>query len=113
MEAELDTVPATLPLVEHARACLGAVGSGYLRFARMEAGLFRTAFASPDRVEKDTDVAKAGRSGLHPFQRLVKALEEPDRAGGLPSARATGAEERAWCGVKAAGRLIMECCRCT
>src|SRR3546814_14038916 len=81
MEAELDTVPATLPLVEHARACLGAVGSGYLRFARMEAGLFRTAFASPDRVENDTDLAKAGRSGLNPFPLLGKALDELVRAG--------------------------------
>src|SRR5580704_1313628 len=36
-----------------ARAMLRAVGTGYIKFALTETGLFRTAFSTPERVEED------------------------------------------------------------
>jgi AcrR family transcriptional regulator len=47
---------------ESARATLRAVGTGYLKFALTERGLFRTAFLTPDPVEDDVDAAKTGKS---------------------------------------------------
>ncbi len=58
-----------------ARGSLRAVGAGYLRYALAETGLFRTAFSVPDDVEDDPDPAKAGDSGLNPFQLLGAALD--------------------------------------
>ena len=70
MEAELATINPALPAVEQARASLRAVGLGYLRYALAEPGLFRTAFAFSETPEGDSDLAKAGSSGLNPFQLL-------------------------------------------
>ena len=75
---------------ESARATLRAVGTGYLKFALAETGLFRTAFSVPDLVEDDVDAAKAGKSGLNPFQLLSRS-SRPDGRGGCPS---TGTEAR-------------------
>ena len=47
MESELAELPRERPPADFARASLRAVGTGYLRFAQAEAGLFRTAFAAP------------------------------------------------------------------
>src|ERR1700712_2450171 len=44
MEAELDKVPRKLKGADAARAALRAVGTGYMRFALTETGLFRMAF---------------------------------------------------------------------
>ena len=52
------------------------MGTGYLRFALAERGLFRTAFAVPGDPRVAADVAKAGDSGLNPFQLLGAALDQ-------------------------------------
>ena len=59
-----------------ARASLRAIGIAYLRFARTEPGLFRTAFGVPGNPETTTQPAMAGKSGLNPFQLLSIALDE-------------------------------------
>jgi hypothetical protein len=74
---------------ESARATLRAVGTGYLKFALAERGLFRTAFSNSDPVEDDVDVAKTGKSGLNPFQLLSSALDP--MAGGRRSPARTKA----------------------
>jgi len=108
MEAELDGIDPTWPADAQARASLRAIGVGYLRFAQMETGLFRTAFAVPDAVENDVDPAKAGDSGLNPFQLLSLALDRMTAAGVLPAERRPGAEYLAWSAVHGLALLIID-----
>ena len=101
-----------------ARASVRAVGTGYLRFARRETGLFRTAFASPVEapsstpdapdVDKTPDADKAGQSGLNPFQLLGAALDRLVDAGVLPPERRPGAEFLAWSAVHGLAMLVID-----
>jgi AcrR family transcriptional regulator len=91
-----------------ARATLRAVGTGYVKFALTETGLFRTAFSAPDRVEDDLDPAKTGDTGLNPFQLLTSALDKMVEAGVLPRERRPGAEYIAWSAVHGLAFLIIE-----
>jgi AcrR family transcriptional regulator len=108
IEAELDGIGQDTPDAEFARASLRAVGMGYLRFARAESGLFRTAFTAPVPVEGDADPAKAGRSGLNPFQLLGVALDRLVSAGVLPAERRPGAEYLAWSAVHGLAVLAID-----
>ncbi|WP_296224562.1 TetR/AcrR family transcriptional regulator [Ralstonia sp. UBA689] len=108
MEAELNTIDPSWPEDVQARASLRAIGVGYLRFAQMETGLFRTAFAVPDEVENDADPDKAGNSGLNPFQLLGAALDRMTAAGVLPAERRPGAEYLAWSAVHGLALLIID-----
>jgi AcrR family transcriptional regulator len=108
IEAEIAGVRRSKPPAESARAMLRAVGTGYLKFALAETGLFRTAFSVPDRVEGDADTAKAGKSGLNPFQLLSAALDLMVEAGALPRERRPGAEYLAWSAVHGLAFLIIE-----
>lgn len=93
---------------EAARATLRAVGTGYLKFALTETGLFRTAFSVPEQVEEVADAAKTGKSGLNPFQLLSSALDMMVEAGVLPPDRRPGAEYLAWAAVHGLAFLIIE-----
>jgi AcrR family transcriptional regulator len=93
---------------ESARATLRAVGTGYLKFALTERGLFQTAFSTSDPVESDVDVAKTGKSVLNPFQLLGSALDQMVEAGVLPRERRPGAEYLAWSAVHGLAILIIE-----
>jgi AcrR family transcriptional regulator len=108
METELAQIDPTLSDADQARGALRAVGVGYLRFAQMETGLFRTAFAVPDEVEHDVDPDKAGDSGLNPFQLLGSALDQLTAAGVLPLERRFGAEYLAWSAVHGLALLIID-----
>jgi AcrR family transcriptional regulator len=108
METELAGVRRIKHPADAARASLRAVGTGYLRFAQSETGLFRTAFSVPDRVEDDPDPAKAGRSGLNPFQLLGAALDQLVDAGVLSVERRPGAEYLAWSAVHGLALLIID-----
>jgi AcrR family transcriptional regulator len=108
IEAEIAGVQRSKVPGEQARAMLRAVGTGYLKFALMETGLFRTAFSVPDRVEGDLDAAKTGKSGLNPFQLLGSALDAMVEAGVLPQERRPGAEYLAWSAVHGLAFLIIE-----
>lgn len=107
MEDELAGVPRAGRPKDLARACLRAVGVGYLRFARAEPGLFRTAaaFGEEDRAG---DPAKAGRSGLNPFELLCAALDRFVDAGLLPAHQRPGAEYLAWSAVHGMAMLVMD-----
>jgi AcrR family transcriptional regulator len=91
-----------------ARATLRAVGTGYLKFAVTETGLFRTAFSVPDPVESDVDAAKTGKSGLNPFQLLGSALDMMVKARALPAARRPAAEYLAWSAVHGLAFLVID-----
>ena len=98
---------ATDPLV-HARLQLRGVGVGYLNFARAEPGLFQTAFSASSDLESATSAARAGHSGLTPFQLLTAAIDGLAAAGGLPPERRQGAEFLAWSSVHGLATLLID-----
>lgn len=108
IEAEIASVRRGKSPAEMARAKLRAVGTGYLKFALTEPGLFRTAFSTTDPVEGDLDAAKAGASGLNPFQLLGVTLDLLVETGVLPRERRPGAEYLAWSAVHGLAFLILE-----
>ncbi|MGE0797681.1 MAG: TetR/AcrR family transcriptional regulator [Lautropia sp.] len=112
MEAEIARLVAAAagaPPADVARAWLRGVGTGYLRFAREQTGLFRTAF-SPAAIVPDLtpDPARAGQGGLNPFQLLGAALDQMLAAGVLPPAQRPAAEFLAWSAVHGMALLEIE-----
>ncbi len=91
-----------------ARAHLRAVGTGYIRFARAEPGLFRTAFSVYEDLQKAGIPEMAGKNGLTPFQLLSSALDELLIAGVLPPERRPGAEFLAWSAVHGFSMLLID-----
>lgn len=108
MEAELATLRPTQDEVAFARATVRAVGTGYLRFAQTETGLFRTAFATQADVAAQPEQAKSGDSGLNPFQLLGAALDRLVEAGVMPASRRPGAEYLAWSAVHGLAMLVID-----
>ena len=96
IEDDLAALPPEAEPLAAARARLRAVGTGYLRFARAEPGLFETAFAVPEAVHGPGSVTGPGSSGLSPFQLLGVALDGLVAAGALPPERRPPAEFLAW-----------------
>ncbi|MDO8388769.1 MAG: TetR/AcrR family transcriptional regulator [Polaromonas sp.] len=109
MEAELATLPADLPPADFARASVRAVGTGYLRFALAEPGLFRTAFARSDvLIQATPEAPTAGPGGLNPFELLGAALDKLVDAGLMPPERRPGAEYLAWSAVHGLAMLVVD-----
>jgi AcrR family transcriptional regulator len=109
MEAELATLPAGLPPADFARASVRAVGTGYLRFALAEPGLFRTAFARSDvLIQATPEAPTAGASGLNPFELLGAALDKLVAAGVMPPERRPGVEFLAWSAVHGLAMLVID-----
>jgi AcrR family transcriptional regulator len=108
MERELAKLSRERTPTDFACASLRAIGTGYLRFAQAEPGLFRTAFAVPGSQETDPDPAMAGKSGLNPFQLLGVALDRMVEAGVLPPERRPGAEYLARSSVHGLAMLVLE-----
>jgi AcrR family transcriptional regulator len=108
METELAAPRRVENETDFARASLRAIGTGYLRFARTEPGLFRTAFAVPGAARDGGDPDKAGNSGLDPFELLGAALDRLVAAGVLPLARRPGAEYLAWSAVHGLAMLVID-----
>ena len=112
MEQEIAQLSAQLPAqcsaADRARATVRAVGAGYLRFAREETGLFRTAFGGRFTVQQQPDPALGGATGLNPFEHLSAALDDLVAAGALPAARRQGAEYLAWSTVHGMALLAID-----
>jgi AcrR family transcriptional regulator len=108
METELDRLPRGRDPAGSARARLRAIGTGYLRFAQAEPGLFRTAFSVPTDLRDAANPARAGRSGLTPFQLLATVLDDLVEAGVLPRERRPGAEFLAWSAVHGLAMLLVD-----
>ncbi|WHZ11630.1 MAG: Transcriptional regulator, AcrR family [Burkholderiaceae bacterium] len=111
IEAEVGVARRLRDPRQRARAAFRGVGLGYLRFARQEPGLFRTAFAAqPFGVaERDpNDDAARGASGMDPFQLLGHTLDGMVSAGLLPPARRPGAEFMAWSAVHGMAILMLD-----
>jgi AcrR family transcriptional regulator len=108
MESDLSTIAPKLSTTEAAKASLRAIGTGYLRFARAEPGLFRTAFGTAPRSGDKAQPDQVGNSGLDPFQLLGSALDRMQAARVLPSARRAGAEYLAWSAVHGLAMLVLD-----
>jgi len=109
METELAVLPCDQPPADFARAQLRAVGTGYLRFAQAEPGLFRTAFViSSDEGRGVLGPASAGASGMDPFQLLGAAIDRLVDAGVLDPARRPHAEYLAWSAVHGLALLVID-----
>jgi AcrR family transcriptional regulator len=108
MEHELARVSPTGEPADVARARLRAVGTGYLSFAQAEPGLFRTAFSPSRDLANAADPARAGASGLTPFQLLGSVLDELVEAGALAPERRPGAEFLAWSSVHGLAMLLID-----
>jgi AcrR family transcriptional regulator len=108
MEDELAGLRRRRVPADMARARLRAIGTGYLRFAQAEPGLFRTAFTASDDLPEVVNPGTAGNSGLDPFQLLGAALDGMVETGVLPRARRQGAEYLAWSAVHGLAMLVIE-----
>ena len=111
IEAEIDAAQRLRDPRRRARAAFCGVGLGYLRFARQQPGLFRTAFAArPFDVNERTpdDGAARGASGMNPFELLCHTLDGMVQAGLLPPARRPGAEFMAWSAVHGMAMLMLD-----
>lgn len=110
IENELAKLRGEKNAADLARANLRAVGTGYLRFAVKETGLFRTAFATSDsdEAEGDANPAKAGKSGLNPFQLLGAALDKLVDADVLAVDHRKSAEYFAWAAVHGLAVLAID-----
>jgi len=108
MEAELNRLRRGRNSADLARAGLRAIGTAYLRFAQAEPGLFHMAFSVPGDPETAADPAKAGRSGLDPFQLLGAVLDRLVEAGVLAPERRPGAEYLAWSAVHGLAMLVLD-----
>lgn len=109
MEDELAAVPAGLSPADSARARVRAVGTGYLRFAKTETGLFRTAFSLSDKLIQATpEWPTAGPGGRNPYELLCDALDQLVQAGAMPAAKRPGAEILAWSAVHGLAMLVVD-----
>ncbi|HIV70449.1 MAG TPA: TetR/AcrR family transcriptional regulator [Candidatus Aquabacterium excrementipullorum] len=110
MEAELKAPSgkAKRAAPEAARHALRAVGTGYMRFALAERGLFRTAFSVPGDPGVAADPAKAGDTGLNPFELLGAALDQMVAAGLLPARKRPDAAYLAWSAVHGLALLVID-----
>lgn len=108
MEQELAKIRPSGNKVKDARAQLRAVGTGYLRFAQVEPGLFRMAFSEHADMSNVTNPASTGSSGLTPFQILTTALNELVAAGELTAERRNAAEFLAWSAVHGLALLLID-----
>ncbi|MFJ7566240.1 TetR/AcrR family transcriptional regulator [Herminiimonas sp. NPDC097707] len=108
IEAEWAVAGSGSNAADGARAHLRAVGTGYMRFARAEPGLFRTAFSVHEDLQKAGTPEMAGKSGLTPFQLLSSALDELLAAGVLAPERRPGAEFLAWSAVHGLSMLLID-----
>jgi AcrR family transcriptional regulator len=108
METEFSAIAADLAPAAFATASLRAVGSGYLRFARAEPGLFRTAFGTGPQPAGTSATARAGNTGLDPFQLLSLALDRMEATNVLSQERRAGSEYLAWSAVHGLAMLVID-----
>lgn len=90
------------------RDSVRAVGTGYIRYAVSEPGLFRTAFSVPDDLRGEAVPDKAGESGMNPFQLLGLALDRCLDAGLISTEQRKGAEFLAWSAVHGLSMLVID-----
>lgn len=108
IETELDGLDNTSDAEQFGHDSLRAVGTGYIKFAVAEPGLFRAAFTVPDDLDGEAVPEKAGKSGMNAFQLLGLALDRCRDAGLLTPVQRQGAEFIAWSAVHGISMLVID-----
>lgn len=118
MAARLNAVPTRGPRAKRALGRLRATGQGYVDFALAEPGLFRTAFAhrEPDSHSRhtsgddgaDADADADAAEAHHPFQILIRCLDDLVAVGVLSPDRRDGLDEAAWAAVHGLSTLFID-----
>jgi AcrR family transcriptional regulator len=103
IENETAKLPSELTAVDFAFANLRAVGTGYLKFAQAESGLFRVVFAIVD----DVDPTQVNGDDLEPFQLFRAALDQLVDAKVLTTENKISAQYFVWSSVHGLATLIL------
>ena len=86
-----------------------ATGQAYIDFALAEPGLFRTAFAFDPLAGAEPEAHEPPASGeRHPFQILVRCIDDVVAAGVLSPERRDGLDEAAWAAVHGLATLFLD-----
>ena len=105
MESELAASPPLPDPGEDAVRRLRAIGTGYIRFALTEPGLFRTAFCRTEPKEPhDLDDGWSYRS----YQLLAEVLDDLVVAGRMDPARRPYSEVPAWSAAHGLALLLLD-----
>ena len=108
MAARLDAVASRGPKAKRALARFRATGQGYLDFALAEPGLFRTAFAHNVSGGGGTADEPVRVPEHHPFQILIRCIDELIATGVLAADRRDGLDEAAWAAVHGLSTLLLD-----
>lgn len=111
MLARLSSVANRGPKAKRAIARFRATGQGYIDFALDEPGLFRTfahADAGRDGHRRHPDAAHNEVSEHHPFQILIRCIEDLVATGVLSPDRREGLDEAAWAAVHGLSTLFLD-----
>ena len=112
MVARLNAVPQRGPRAKRALGRLRATGQGYIDFALAEPGLFQTAFAHKDSARgghsRQTEGAGATVGEHHPFQILIRCIDDLVATGLLSRNRREGLDEAAWAAVHGLSTLFLD-----
>ncbi len=112
MVARLNALPDKGSVAERAVARFRATGQGYIDFALAEPGLFRTAFAHTETGrETHADRHQAAKSEVgehHPFQILMRSIDDLVEVGALSPDRRDGLDEAAWGAVHGLSTLFID-----
>lgn len=112
MVARLNAVSPSGPKATRAVGRLRATGQGYIDFALAEPGLFRTTFS-----HKGSGSAGHSRGAVevgatvdehHPFQILIRCIDDLVAAGVLSAERRDGLDESAWAAVHGLSTLFLD-----
>ncbi|WP_433655669.1 TetR/AcrR family transcriptional regulator [Nocardia sp. CA-128927] len=108
MAAEQENLTPSVDPAVAARQRFRSAGVGYLRFARTEPGLFRTAFTSGRDATAMGVPDAAGPTGRSGIELLGDALDELVESGSLPPERRPGAEYLVWSAVHGMAFLAID-----
>ena len=107
MLSRLDTVAGHRATAKRAIARFRATGQGYVDFALDEPGLFRTAFAHSN-AGRHPDGGADDVNERHPFQILIRCIDDLVAAGVLSPDRRDGLDEAAWAAVHGLSTLFLD-----
>ena len=112
MVARLNAVNSRGPKAIRALGRLRATGQGYIDFALAEPGLFRTAFAHSDSARaghtRQTDSTDTATRDHHPFQILIRCIDDLVATGVLSPDQRDGLDEAAWAAVHGLSTLFLD-----
>lgn len=112
MAARMNAVANRGPKARRALARLRATGQGYIDFALAEPGLFRTAFAPSGSARgghtRQTDGGDLSVKDHHPFQILIRCIDDLVAYGVLSPDRRDGLDEAAWAAVHGLSTLFLD-----